>query len=237
MWVRRAVVVAGLVLVVVGAGGTAHAADPTPTPTSTCLRPPPSGSVIGQTSTSLTFAVAANGGCGYRPVSVDVYLSLSDAQMSQHQQGGATALTVQEAAALVVGGLRPGTLYWWRFSGGGSSFMSLAAGPHYTSAAESGCVATYQLDGEWQGGLVARVTVRNTSTTTVTGWRVSWNWPGGQHVSSAWGASVTSSGAAVSATAADYNRVLEPGASTTFGFLADGSGPAPTSLTLACARV
>ncbi|MFC7482525.1 cellulose binding domain-containing protein [Luedemannella flava] len=241
---------AGLVLVL-GAGATAQAADPTATPipsppvtdapattpvtsrpvSTTCALPPVSGSVTGATATTLTFSVSVSLACGFHPASVALFGSFQDAQMGQNQRGGATAYTAAEAAALTVTGLTPATLYWYRFSGGGSSFSSLVMGPVYTQAKPQ-CTATYQLDGSWEGGFVARISVRNVSGSPTTGWRVGWNWPGGQSITSAWSATVSSGAASVAATNADYNGALTVDGNTAFGFL--GQGAAPTALTLTC---
>jgi cellulase/cellobiase CelA1 len=233
-WLGRAVAATVGLMVVLGVSAPAAAADPTPTaaPTSgTCTLPPVSGSVVGRTATSLTFALSVHLTCGYHPASVAVYLSFNDAQMGQNQRGGATAYTQAEAAALTVSNLTPGTAYWYRFSGGGSDFKSLVMGPTFT-ATQPGCTATYQLDGSWDGGFVGRVSVLNTSGKATSGWRVGWTWPGGQSVTQAWSANASSDGASVSVINADYNGALAVDGSTAFGFL--GNGSAPSALTLTC---
>lgn len=229
-WAARGIAAMMGLVMVVGTGATAQAAEPTATPT-TCAIPPVSGSATGATTTTLTFSLNVSQACGFHPASVAVYGSSSDAQQNQNQRGAATAYTPAEAAALTVTGLTPGTLYWYRFSGGGSNFYSLAMGPVSTQAAPQ-CTATYQLDGSWEGGFVARVSVQNTSGSPTTGWRVGWAWPDGQSVAAAWSADVSSDAAAVAATNADYNGALTVDGTTTFGFL--GHGSAPTTLALTC---
>jgi cellulase/cellobiase CelA1 len=234
-WVGRTVAAALGLVVLLGVSGPAAAADPTPTaaPTSgACTLPPVSGSVVGRTTTSITFALSVYLTCGFHPASVAVFLSFNDAQMGQNQRGGATAYTQAEAAALTVSNLSPGTAYWYRFSGGGSDFKSLVMGPTFT-ATQPGCTATYQLDGSWDGGFVARVSVQNTSGKPTTGWRVGWTWPSGQALTLAWSANAASDGASVSVTNADYNGALAVDGSTAFGFLGTGAGP--SALTLTCA--
>ncbi len=232
-WLVRGIAGATGFMVALGLGAPAVAADPTPTPTGTaCVAPPVSGSVVGRSATSLTFALSVSVACGFQAASVAVYTSFDDAQMSRNVRGSAVARTSAEAAALTVSGLTPGTAYWYRFAGGGSNFYSLVMGPTHTEEQPAGCAAEYQLDGSWEGGFVARVTVRNTSGGAISGWRVTWTWPSGQAVTAAWNTDATSAGAEVSAANASYNGVLAADASTAFGFLGTGSGPA--SLTLRC---
>ncbi|MFI5837842.1 cellulose binding domain-containing protein [Micromonospora sp. NPDC051300] len=81
----------------------------------------------------------------------------------------------------------------------------------------STCRVTYRNQSEWSGGYVATVTVQNTSTTAVDGWIVTFGYPGDQQVTSAWNATVGQTGATVTARNVDWNRVLAPGGSATFG--------------------
>ncbi|MGZ3144863.1 cellulose binding domain-containing protein [Lentzea chajnantorensis] len=93
------------------------------------------------------------------------------------------------------------------------------------------CTATAQVTGTWNGGFQAEVTVANPTATALTGWTVRFALPGGHTISQLWGG--TASGA-VTVTNAPYNGALAPGATTTFGFLASGSG-APSVGTATCA--
>ncbi len=71
---------------------------------------------------------------------------------------------------------------------------------------------------EWQGGLTANLTVTNTGTTAVNGWTVTFSFPGDTKVTSAWNATVTQSGAAVTAKNMSYNASIAPGGNVSFGF-------------------
>jgi mannan endo-1,4-beta-mannosidase len=66
----------------------------------------------------------------------------------------------------------------------------------------------------------------------IRGWTVSWTFANGQQVSQVWNATVTSSGAAVTARNVSYNGGLGAGASTNFGFIGAWNGtnsvPTPT---------
>jgi Glycosyl hydrolase family 12/Cellulose binding domain len=95
------------------------------------------------------------------------------------------------------------------------------------------CRVTYTAQ-QWTGGFTANVTVANTGSGTVNGWRLGFSFPGSQQITSAWGATVSQSGAAVTATNLSYNGTLAPGANTSFGFQGtwSGSNPTPTAFTL-----
>jgi rhamnogalacturonan endolyase len=92
----------------------------------------------------------------------------------------------------------------------------------------------YDKTSEWQGGFTANVTITNNGTSTINGWTVAWTFPGNQEITSAWNATVTQSGAAVSATNVGYNATIPPGGSTSFGFQGTwiSSDPSPTSFTV-----
>ncbi|MGW4163335.1 glycoside hydrolase family 9 protein [Streptomyces sp. NPDC004788] len=112
-----------------------------------------------------------------------------------------------------------------------------------TSAGEpptAACAVTYTVNSFWNTGFTATVTVKNTGPTAVDGWQLAWAYPGGQRVTSAWNATVTQNGTAVSARDAGWNRGIAPGATATFGVQGThtGANPSPTAFTLngsACA--
>ncbi|MFH0245147.1 cellulose binding domain-containing protein [Streptomyces sp. HK10] len=86
------------------------------------------------------------------------------------------------------------------------------------------CAVAYEVTNQWQGGFQADVTVRNTGTTALDGWKAVWSFPDGQQVDQMWNASFTQSGATVTASSVDWNARLEPGASASFGFTGSWSG-------------
>ncbi|MFY1631984.1 lytic polysaccharide monooxygenase auxiliary activity family 9 protein [Solwaraspora sp. WMMB335] len=103
--------------------------------------------------------------------------------------------------------------------------------PSTPASGPGGCSAAFSVVATWQGGFQAEVRV-TAGSAPVSGWSVSWTNPGGQQVTQAWNATVTSSGANVTARNASYNGGLGAGASTIFGLLGSASGtPAATSLT------
>jgi endo-1,4-beta-xylanase len=78
----------------------------------------------------------------------------------------------------------------------------------------------------WNTGLVANMTITNTSTTPITGWTLSFTLPAGQVITSGWNASYSPTSGAVSGVNLSYNATLAPGASTTLGFQATHTGNA-----------
>jgi hypothetical protein len=79
------------------------------------------------------------------------------------------------------------------------------------------CAVSYGTNA-WQDGFTADVTVTNTGTAPVDGWRLAFTLPSGQRITNAWNASVTPSTGAVTATGASHNARIAPGGSLSFGF-------------------
>lgn len=100
------------------------------------------------------------------------------------------------------------------------------------SAASSVCDVTYQLN-QWSGGFTAQVQLTNDGA-AVTGWTLTWTFSGNQQISSAWNATVTQNGAAVTAQNVAYNGSLATGGAAQFGFQASftGSNNVPTNFAL-----
>lgn len=99
----------------------------------------------------------------------------------------------------------------------------------------STCHIRYIRHAQWPGGFLAQVTVTNTGSATIDGWQLRWSFLSGQSAEQEWGASLTQSGAMVTAANAPWNKRILPGRSVTFGFLGtpgSGPNPAPESFTL-----
>ncbi|MEO3773849.1 cellulase family glycosylhydrolase [Micromonospora sp. B9E7] len=95
--------------------------------------------------------------------------------------------------------------------------------PPTTPPPTGGCTATYAVTGQWQGGFQGEVRV-TAGTTAITGWTTRWTFANGQSVSQTWNATLTSSGATVTARNVDYNGRLAAGASASFGFIGGWTG-------------
>ncbi|MFD3612142.1 glycoside hydrolase family 9 protein [Streptomyces atroolivaceus] len=105
--------------------------------------------------------------------------------------------------------------------------------PTSTPSAGAGCSVTYKVGSSWGSGFTADVTVKNTGSTAVDGWRLNWTFSGSEKVTGAWNATATQSGAVVTATDAGHNGKVPPGGSASFGFQGTGApGSAPTGFTL-----
>jgi hypothetical protein len=96
------------------------------------------------------------------------------------------------------------------------------------------CAVTYARQSEWPGGFVAQITIANTGAAAVSGWTLAFTFPGDQVVTNAWNATVSQSGATVTATNLSYNGMIAPGASVSFGFQGTWrtSDASPTAFTL-----
>ncbi len=88
------------------------------------------------------------------------------------------------------------------------------------------CTATYQAEGSWPGGFQGQVTV-SAGSAAINGWSVHWSLAGGQQITQVWNGTLSTSGSSVTVKNVSYNGQLGTGASTTFGFLANGAPSAP----------
>ncbi|MFI8520375.1 glycosyl hydrolase family 18 protein [Streptomyces sp. NPDC085481] len=90
--------------------------------------------------------------------------------------------------------------------------------------AAASATATYTKVSDWGTGFEGKWTVKNTGTTPLSSWTVEWDYPSGTAVTSAWDATVTSSGTHWTAKNVGWNGTLAPGATVSFGFNGTGSG-------------
>jgi lysophospholipase L1-like esterase len=95
------------------------------------------------------------------------------------------------------------------------------------------CAATYRVTGQWTGGFQGEVSVRNSGTTAISAWTVTWSFANGQQINQSWSSTLSQSGAAVTARNAAWNGGLSANASTAFGFIASWTGTNGTP-TLSC---
>ncbi|MEU2731865.1 PHB depolymerase family esterase [Streptomyces griseoviridis] len=86
----------------------------------------------------------------------------------------------------------------------------------------------------WNTGLTATVTLTNTGTTAIDGWRLAFTLPSGQTVTNGWNATIAPSSGAVTATNVAYNGAVAPNASVSFGYQAThtGNSASPGAFTL-----
>ena len=75
--------------------------------------------------------------------------------------------------------------------------------------------------------------VTNSGTVPMLGWMVEWTQPTGQSVASLWSGAMTAQGQEVMVHNAGWNGSLDPGESTTFGYVSEGGAP-DSALELGC---
>jgi mannan endo-1,4-beta-mannosidase len=97
-----------------------------------------------------------------------------------------------------------------------------------------GCSVGYRVVGDWPGGFQGEISIRNTGTTTISGWTLDFAFANGQTVTNMWGGTPTQSGGAVSVTAASYTSAIPAAGSVTVGFTGSKSATntSPTAFRL-----
>jgi predicted alpha/beta hydrolase len=89
------------------------------------------------------------------------------------------------------------------------------------------CSAGYRTVNSWAGGYQGEVTV-TAGSSAINGWSVRWTLDNGETINQVWNGTVSTSGSSVTVRNVSYNSSLQPSASITFGFLANGTPSAPT---------
>jgi endo-1,4-beta-xylanase len=86
----------------------------------------------------------------------------------------------------------------------------------------------------WNSGLTDNITITNTGSTAINGWRLTFNLASGQTITGGWNAAYSPSSGQVTATNASYNAAIPPGGSTSIGFQANhnGNAAAPSGFSL-----
>jgi hypothetical protein len=102
-----------------------------------------------------------------------------------------------------------------------------------TPSGPAACKVTYGTS-VWQDGFTADVTVANTGSSPVNGWKLAFTLPSGQRITNAWNATVSSSTGSVTAANVAHNASITPGGQVSFGFQGtySGSFAKPTAFSL-----
>lgn len=79
------------------------------------------------------------------------------------------------------------------------------------------CHVTYT-PSQWTGGFTASISITNTGSSAISGWNLTFAFPGDQKITNAWNATISQSGASVAATNVSYNAVISPGSAISLGF-------------------
>jgi Glycoside hydrolase family 44/Cellulose binding domain len=97
-------------------------------------------------------------------------------------------------------------------------------------AAAQTCPVTYTVVNSWSGGFQAGFTIKNTGTTPINGWTVTWTFPGNQQITQLWGGNVTSQGETVTVTNLSWDGSIPAGGTmSSVGFTANGTATPPTA--------
>ncbi|MFF7760297.1 extracellular catalytic domain type 1 short-chain-length polyhydroxyalkanoate depolymerase [Streptomyces griseorubiginosus] len=113
------------------------------------------------------------------------------------------------------------------------TFFGLDGGGSVPQPEPGACKVTVTTNA-WSTGLTASVTVTNTGTSAINGWRLAFTLPGGQTITGGWGATYTPSTGAVTAANVSYNGTIAPNMSVGIGYQANhgGDSAAPSVFTL-----
>src|SRR3712207_118841 len=105
-----------------------------------------------------------------------------------------------------------------------AAFAAAAATTVLVALPASAETAAFTVVNSWNSGYEGRVTVTNDTSSTITSWRVQLTLPAGTSVSNSWSSTQSVSGNTYTFTNAPWNGTLAAGASTSFGFTANGTG-------------
>ncbi len=201
---------------------------------------------VGQTGLAVnTFSVSTSGGGDTQPpttpqnltagsvTSSSAALSWSASSDNIGVSGYAvsrngTQIATVSATSYTATGLSPSTAYQFQVAAlDAAGNRSAPATVSVTTAPGGGggsCSATITAQSEWQQGYVAAVNVQNTSSSTITGWTVTFTLPAGHTIVNSWNAQLTVSGQNVTARNVSHNGTLGPNAVTSWGFQANRNG-------------
>nr|WP_310376559.1 cellulose binding domain-containing protein [Catenuloplanes atrovinosus] len=98
-------------------------------------------------------------------------------------------------------------------------------------ASAAAVTATFAKTSDWGSGWEGKYTITNGTGAALTSWTVAFDLPAGTTMGSYWDALMTSSGQRHTFTNRSWNGTVAPGASVSFGFLANGAGT-PVNCTL-----
>ena len=100
---------------------------------------------------------------------------------------------------------------------GGGVGLSSVLPSTVASASATGLTAAFSTSSAWSGGYVGAFTITNPTTTTQTGWSISFTLPAGSQVTSSWNGTMSQSGSVVTIANASWNATLAPGGSASVG--------------------
>ncbi|WP_236244737.1 cellulase family glycosylhydrolase [Streptomyces sp. CC210A] len=137
-------------------------------------------------------------------------------------------VTTTATTGATLTGLTPATAYTFavyaRDAAGNRSARSATVAVTTSDGQAAGsCAVHYRLE-DWGSGFNAHVTIRNTGSAPVTGWRLDFAFPGGQTLHSAWNAKAVQEGNQVRATHEPWTETIPAGGTVSFGLSASSTG-------------
>ncbi len=142
-------------------------------------------------------------------------------------------------ASFTNSGLSASTSYCYRVTASntnGTSSPSSAVTGTTSGGGSGGCTAAATVQTQWGNGYVVQpVTVTNSGTTAITGWRVTFTLPSGHAITGSWNATLSGTTGTITASNMGYNGNLGAGASTSFGFQVSRPSGTQTPASYTCA--
>jgi hypothetical protein len=180
--------------------------------------------VATQTTSSFSFDVKAfaNEAVSRGLAQNSWYLTSIQAGFEPWSGGVGLAVTSFSASANIGGGTSGGTTSGGT-TNGGTTGGTTTNGGSTGGTGSSGCKVTFTPQ-TWAGGFTANVTVANTGSSAVNGWKLAFNLPSGQTITSAWNATVSPSSGSVTASSLAYNAQIPAGGTQSFGYQGTYSG-------------
>ncbi len=179
----------------------------------------PAASAVAETSATLSWAASTDnvGVTGYTVTDAAGTVLATSSTTSAALTGltADTSYTVRVVARDAAGNVSsPSAPVTFRTTGGGTP--------------DGACAAELAIANAWPGGYQATVTV--TASEPVSGWSTVVTLPSGGSINNLWSGRNSGTTGEVTVTNADWNGVLGTGASTSFGFVGNGTPPAAGAL-------
>ncbi|MBL7256921.1 cellulase family glycosylhydrolase [Paractinoplanes lichenicola] len=112
----------------------------------------------------------------------------------------------------------------WRILAGVAVAAAAATVATVIALPASAETAAFTVTSSWSTGYQGQIEVRNNTSATINTWQVRFTLPAGTTVVNSWNATQSVSGSTYTFTPAGWNGTLAAGASTSFGFVANGTG-------------
>ena len=198
-----------------GGGGSCQSAPPAPAGLT--------ATAVSSSQINLTWrAVTPPPNCG---ITYNVYSSTFRLFIPAPANRIATGVTTSSFSNI---GLHPSTTYYYivrTADSVGESGNSNLASATTLSGSGSNCHITYTDQNDWGTGFTGAISIRNTGTTQINGWSLTWTWSGNQQITQSWNSNYSQGGQNVTLTNAAWNGTINPGDTLTgIGFNANYSG-------------